>query len=102
MGNKVTALTVEINLSNKHLTEIPIKPLKDFLQLRAVNLSYNQIASIPEVIAKDIPETPKFCDNLQVLELQHKYETVYILRFSSKKRNISFFLFLLFFRICYG
>jgi Leucine-rich repeat (LRR) protein len=76
MGNKVNALTVEIDLSHKRLTEIPIKPLKDFQQLHEVDLSHNEIASIPQAIAKDIPETPKFCDNLQVLELHYKYETV--------------------------
>jgi Leucine-rich repeat (LRR) protein len=71
MGNKVAALTIELNLSNKHLEEIPMKPLKDFIQLRVVKLSHNEIVSIPQAIAKDIPETPRFCDNLEVLDLHH-------------------------------
>lgn len=73
MGNKVTPLSTEISLNNKSLNEIPSnKQLQDFLQLKTILLNHNSITVIPPSVSKQIQETPKFCDNLQSLELSHK------------------------------
>jgi Leucine-rich repeat (LRR) protein len=69
MGNKVTALSSEIDISGKQLIDLPTeKEVKDFVRLKSVNLNQNEFRRIPLIISAGLGTKPAICETLTSLD----------------------------------
>ena len=72
MGQKYSALSVEIIIINKDLRELPEnRPLSDFVRLKKIDLSGNRLSLIPPPVYTPLNERPKVIETLVSLNLSN-------------------------------